>query len=538
MLAGPATNRPVPTPATAPIGTHAIFTRPLPANPHRASMVSLDAIHQLVRQGREDPVVRRKAAEILREAGVAPSNRRAIIHAVHAWVQTNVEYVHDPENVELLTWARGLVEQAEAGVAIEDCDGFVILEHSILNALSVPTRTVIIKADAQDPSQWSHIFLEAHDGQRWVTLDPIMKQKPVGWHPPRFYEKRTVDIGPGPKFVPEGLPAGWKTEPVPPPSVGGSRSVAARLSSWGCCGVTTDSRVGFLSGAAGMAGYAGFGDGPAIPTEVGEIADRAPSRAAFLAAWPAWHATFPPGTSPHTSGLLLLSKQQADAERTAIQTHLEAEREAGYAAAIAALPQQDASLAGLQDELDNMIVEAMKYAAELPATIKPLVDVITANVGRIKEAQDTMRTVNYVASAAVIVLDLLAVATAGITEVLAIAVAMGNLAWQMRQLAHIMEGSAMRTIREASGAAISVANTVEWAQNLIDRANRKWYQIQSVRDEIAVPLAKTEIMAPEAPAPLFRAEAARRPAWLLPVAAAAGIAALVFLGRSAGSRAA
>ncbi len=83
----------------------------------------------------------------------------------------------------------------------------VIAEASMLRAVLGPAnvRHVIIKADKRSPTDWSHIFLQAHDGRSWVTLDPIMNgdaperpKKPVGWHPPRYYGRAVADPGSGP----------------------------------------------------------------------------------------------------------------------------------------------------------------------------------------------------------------------------------------------------------------------------------------------------------------------------------------------------
>lgn len=186
-----------------------VFRWDLPPDPERAAMMSLDYIQRLIRQGRTDPVVQQRAAQIRAAAGVAPGDAPGTIAAVHRWVQANIRYVRDSElaraygleeSTELLTGARWLIALADRGQGEGDCDDQVILECSLLEALGVRCRVAIIKADARWPHEWSHIYLHAWDGTRWVSLDPIMRDKPIGWEPPKFYERRVLDIGRGAAF--------------------------------------------------------------------------------------------------------------------------------------------------------------------------------------------------------------------------------------------------------------------------------------------------------------------------------------------------
>lgn len=199
----------------APLGVDRVHRRTLPADPERASMATLDVIHQLAREGREDPVVRDMAIRIVREAGAPENHKRAQIQAVGRWIQRHLYYVNDPVNVETVATARVILEQAQHGQAAFDCDDFVVLGHSLLNSLGIPTESVIVKGDARDPTQWTHIYLRAHDGARWIPLDLIMKNKPLGWEPPKVYARRIVPVGDGAPFPTTRLgriPAGYETE--------------------------------------------------------------------------------------------------------------------------------------------------------------------------------------------------------------------------------------------------------------------------------------------------------------------------------------
>jgi transglutaminase-like putative cysteine protease len=197
------------------VGVNRVHRTTLKGSPQQASMATLEVIHSLVREGREDPVVRDWAIRIIRQARAAENDKRAQILAVGGWVKNNLYYVNDPINVETIATARVILEQANHGQAAFDCDDFVVVAQSLLNALGINTRSVIIKADHRDPSQWTHIYFEAHDGQQWIPLDLIMKQKPLGWAPPRYYAKKVVEVGGGAPFPTERLgrvPTGMTTE--------------------------------------------------------------------------------------------------------------------------------------------------------------------------------------------------------------------------------------------------------------------------------------------------------------------------------------
>ena len=197
------------------VGVTRVYRRTMHGTPHDVSMETLKVIHALVREGREDPVVRDWAIRIIRQARAPENDKRAQILAVGGWIKQHLYYVNDPINVETVATARVILEQVAHGQAAFDCDDFVVLAQSLLNALGIQTRSVIIKADDRDPSQWTHIYLQAHDSQQWITLDLIMKDKPLGWEPPRYFEKKIVEVGTGAPFPTERLgrlPARMSTE--------------------------------------------------------------------------------------------------------------------------------------------------------------------------------------------------------------------------------------------------------------------------------------------------------------------------------------
>jgi hypothetical protein len=192
----------MPTTTLAPFADR-LYRIPLTGSGHAQSMKTLWYVHAIVRGARENPVVREQALAILRSAGTPEKSKPAAMLAIHAWVQRHMRYVHDPDGVEWVTLPTVLLDEiAQTGEAAGDCDDLVTLEQSLLQAVGVQTQSVILKADPAHPREWSHIYLEAHDGRRWVPLDPIMKDKPAGWQPPTFFARRAMPVGDGPTFPP------------------------------------------------------------------------------------------------------------------------------------------------------------------------------------------------------------------------------------------------------------------------------------------------------------------------------------------------
>ena len=182
---------------------------PKGTTPEQMAVFSLKYINALARDGSRDSSVRQVADSIV--AGVDRSDHMAVIRKVHAWVQKRFKYEFDPGDIEMVTHPKHAIQAAlKDGRYEEDCDGFVVTEAAILAYLLGSTRNVrfvILKADKRAPSQWSHIFMQAKAHGKWVTLDPIMQgehpkrpKHPVGWHPPKYYAKRHVELGNGPSL--------------------------------------------------------------------------------------------------------------------------------------------------------------------------------------------------------------------------------------------------------------------------------------------------------------------------------------------------
>lgn len=132
-------------------------------------------IRELVRDGRMNSVVRRTAEEVLRASGIAERDALGEIRALFEFVRSSLRYTRDPINVEQVTTAEGLILDHSHG----DCDDFVVLLGSLLEAVGHPVRLKIVRKAERGP--WRHIYLEVFVSGRWLPADPTNKKQPLGW---------------------------------------------------------------------------------------------------------------------------------------------------------------------------------------------------------------------------------------------------------------------------------------------------------------------------------------------------------------------
>jgi predicted transglutaminase-like cysteine proteinase len=139
--------------------------------------------------------IRALALAIVRVAGSAGKDYLAEVLAIHRWVQTTIRYTRDPIGQETVQTPEYTAFVNQAG----DCDDFSVLEAALLGALGHPTRFVTI---GYKPQAFSHVYLEVQVRGRWMPLDPIMADKPVGWEAPNPTLRKVFPINRAEGFDP------------------------------------------------------------------------------------------------------------------------------------------------------------------------------------------------------------------------------------------------------------------------------------------------------------------------------------------------
>ncbi len=111
-------------------------------------------------------------------AGVPERDQFGEVEAVHRFVMLHLRYVRDPLWYEAITMPETLAFERQQG----DCDDHAVLEAALLGSLGIQTRFVTY-AFKGSPTM-SHVALQAKVGNKWIPLDPIVKNKPAGWEVP------------------------------------------------------------------------------------------------------------------------------------------------------------------------------------------------------------------------------------------------------------------------------------------------------------------------------------------------------------------
>jgi hypothetical protein len=137
----------------------------LPAG-DRGVEITVKKLIDLIEEGTRDPVIIKKAREIVRKAGARNAYERA--KAIFNWVKRNIRYVRDPRGLELIRPARKILEDR-----IGDCDEHVVLSASMYRAVGLPVALVTISTPL-NPTNFSHIYTAVKTGPIWFPSDTII----------------------------------------------------------------------------------------------------------------------------------------------------------------------------------------------------------------------------------------------------------------------------------------------------------------------------------------------------------------------------
>ena len=139
---------------------------------------TIQAMRQLIDQGKKDPVIHELAAQILHRGRVAAHDSAGEARAVGEAVYRNVRFTRDVYGKETLHAARDIVR-----LRIGDCDDFVILICSLLGTIGHKTRIVTVSNHPEDPGQFSHVYPETFVNGRWVAVDYARRSPAFGKAP-------------------------------------------------------------------------------------------------------------------------------------------------------------------------------------------------------------------------------------------------------------------------------------------------------------------------------------------------------------------
>ena len=165
----------------------AAASRPIPEG-DAGTAATIEAMRQLIDEGKKDPVVHELAANILRQARVRAFDWPGEVRAIYAAVKRNVRFTRDIRGKETLHSAREIIR-----LQIGDCDDFTILLCALLETVGVRTRIKTIAGDGRAPDTFTHVFPEALVNGKWIAVDAARRHPALGRQPRNAWRTRVWD---------------------------------------------------------------------------------------------------------------------------------------------------------------------------------------------------------------------------------------------------------------------------------------------------------------------------------------------------------
>jgi len=154
--------------------------------------VSVDSLLSIIRTWRINPDLVLFAKELVQN--VPSKDYYGEVWTIQDWIKRNIRFTRDPVGGELLQ-----DPEVTLKIANGDCDDHVILLNSLVNAIGIPTRVVLIASTSAAPNQYNHIFTEA-----WL---PRPDNGQYAWIP-----VETTPVRQGEWFEMGRLPQGYRYE--------------------------------------------------------------------------------------------------------------------------------------------------------------------------------------------------------------------------------------------------------------------------------------------------------------------------------------
>jgi len=141
-------------------------------------------ILKAVREGKNNPQIRKIALDIIGKRRVNPKNYKGVIMAVADWVHSNIRFVHDPENTDIMYYPLKTIK-----MGFGDCEDQCITTQSLLGSLGFPGKAKIVSKTGK---MWDHIYsligYPPDNPTNWVVVDTTI-YPPYGREIPYVYSK-------------------------------------------------------------------------------------------------------------------------------------------------------------------------------------------------------------------------------------------------------------------------------------------------------------------------------------------------------------
>lgn len=154
-----------------------------------ATRATLRAMVKYARAGQlETPVItlaRQILGSSLPQTGTS-KNYADQLRALQNWVRDRIRYVRDPVGAEMVQTPSRTLQ-----IASGDCDDKSVLLAALLCSIGFPCRFVAVGFKG---GAYSHVFVEARLGTRWVPCETIVQGKEPGWYPENVTRRMEAHI--------------------------------------------------------------------------------------------------------------------------------------------------------------------------------------------------------------------------------------------------------------------------------------------------------------------------------------------------------
>lgn len=138
---------------------------------------TLKLMRAIVRDAKKSPAVRNAALALLHD--VLQKDYLTEIKRVHVFVQNNIRYVRDINDVETLQTPDKTLELGQG-----DCDDKSMLAAAMLESIGHPTRFIAV---GRGKGEFEHVYVETLYGSMWIPLE-CTEPVPLGWKAPGMSE--------------------------------------------------------------------------------------------------------------------------------------------------------------------------------------------------------------------------------------------------------------------------------------------------------------------------------------------------------------
>lgn len=151
---------------------------------------TIRVMQQMVELERRNTDIRPYIAQAIQ--GCSQKDYLCYAQAIWQWVKSNIKYVFDPHDVEMVERPLVILSKTRMG----DCDSTATLLAAMYENIDLPARFVTVKADKSNPDEFSHVFTEVQVKGKWYGADVTVPGKSFGWAPGPQYPRRVWPANP------------------------------------------------------------------------------------------------------------------------------------------------------------------------------------------------------------------------------------------------------------------------------------------------------------------------------------------------------